>query len=417
MVQLSETNLKDSEVPWSGVVTAIEQHLRKPLSGVLQIEGGAVQGLIYICRGQLAYITHSIDPVSRLDLHLKSLNDRIFTLSADVRNQLRLTLDPAADLSIHLHADLQGIADLAQNHLLSQDAAQTLIEVLSREALESVLMLQGITASFTPVESSLDWIKPLNFPMILSSSIERLQAWNELRPHLWSPYQRPYLTNSNEHELTKLVLEGDGRLAKLLKGFTFRHLAILTYQDELEIARKILPFIQNKAIEVRPPQTPYHKLPTLLNLDQMLRLGKAYTTLDDVGTAFNAQLGPKTFAKPYRIACVDSSTIILQKVETFLEDDRLSLFLIQDTVKALVEVMDIKPDLILLDANLPGFGGYEVCRLLRKHPLFKSTPIIMLTGDTGLIDCAQASVAGATDFIMKPFTKPELSELVLKYLG
>jgi two-component system, chemotaxis family, response regulator PixG len=60
--------------------------------------------------------------------------------------------------------------------------------------------------------------------------------------------------------------------------------------------------------------------------------------------------------------------------------------------------------------------GYELCRLLRKHPMFKKTPIIMVTGNTGLIDRARAKIAGTTDYMTKPFTQDQLLKMVFRYL-
>jgi len=73
-----------------------------------------------------------------------------------------------------------------------------------------------------------------------------------------------------------------------------------------------------------------------------------------------------------------------------------------DGVSALGCVADIAPDLILLDVEMPGMDGFEVCTTLRSMPAFSHTPIMMLTGleDDEYID--KAYVAGATDFASKP---------------
>jgi two-component system, chemotaxis family, response regulator PixG len=65
---------------------------------------------------------------------------------------------------------------------------------------------------------------------------------------------------------------------------------------------------------------------------------------------------------------------------------------------------------------MPKVDGYELCRLLRKHPTFKTTPIIMVTGNTGLIDRAKARLAWTTDYMTKPFTQSELSKMVFRHL-
>ena len=54
--------------------------------------------------------------------------------------------------------------------------------------------------------------------------------------------------------------------------------------------------------------------------------------------------------------------------------------------------------------------------MLRKHPAFKKTPIVMVTGNTGIIDRAKAKMAGSTDYMTKPFTQSGLIEMVSSHL-
>ncbi len=56
----------------------------------------------------------------------------------------------------------------------------------------------------------------------------------------------------------------------------------------------------------------------------------------------------------------------------------------------------------------------KLCRLITNHSTFKTIPIIMVTGNTGLIDRAKAKVAGSTDYMTKPFTQSELLKMVFK---
>jgi twitching motility two-component system response regulator PilG len=90
--------------------------------------------------------------------------------------------------------------------------------------------------------------------------------------------------------------------------------------------------------------------------------------------------------------------------------------MINDPVKALMQIMRTKPDLILLDVGMPNLDGYELCSLLRRHPSFKQTPIIMVTGHTGFLDRAKAKLVGASGYLTKPFTQSELVNTVFKFL-
>jgi CheY-like chemotaxis protein len=67
-----------------------------------------------------------------------------------------------------------------------------------------------------------------------------------------------------------------------------------------------------------------------------------------------------------------------------------------------------KPDLILLDANLPGMDGYTVCRLLKTDPVLASTPVLFMTVRSGLDDRLVGLALGADDYLVKPVDSPEL---------
>jgi two-component system, OmpR family, phosphate regulon response regulator PhoB len=67
-----------------------------------------------------------------------------------------------------------------------------------------------------------------------------------------------------------------------------------------------------------------------------------------------------------------------------------------------------RPDLILLDWMLPGISGIEVCRLLRTKPETRDIPIIMLTARSEEVERIRGLATGADDYIVKPFSVPEL---------
>lgn len=118
----------------------------------------------------------------------------------------------------------------------------------------------------------------------------------------------------------------------------------------------------------------------------------------------------------YTVACIDDSPTVLNAIQKFLEDQSLSVVAINDPVKALMQIVRSKPDLILLDITMPNLDGYELCALLRRHPRYKRTPIVMVTGNTGLIDRARAKLVRASGYLTKPFTQSDLLKIVFKHL-
>jgi DNA-binding response OmpR family regulator len=76
---------------------------------------------------------------------------------------------------------------------------------------------------------------------------------------------------------------------------------------------------------------------------------------------------------------------------------------------ALAKAAERTPDLVILDLNLPGFDGLEVCRLLRARPASAGTPIIMVTARASESDRIRGLDLGADDYITKPFSPRELA--------
>jgi DNA-binding response OmpR family regulator len=74
-----------------------------------------------------------------------------------------------------------------------------------------------------------------------------------------------------------------------------------------------------------------------------------------------------------------------------------------DGLAGLVYAKENKPDLIILDIQLPGMNGQTVCRKIREHELIKNTPIMMLTANNADIDRIIGRVIGADCYITKPF--------------
>ncbi|MGE5658275.1 MAG: adenylate/guanylate cyclase domain-containing protein [Actinomycetota bacterium] len=75
---------------------------------------------------------------------------------------------------------------------------------------------------------------------------------------------------------------------------------------------------------------------------------------------------------------------------------------------ALIAVKSLLPDLILLDINMPGIGGYEVCESLKQDPQTHSVPIIFLSAGNEISDKVKAFQVGGVDYITKPFQLEEV---------
>ena len=79
-----------------------------------------------------------------------------------------------------------------------------------------------------------------------------------------------------------------------------------------------------------------------------------------------------------------------------------------DGVAALAAISTHAPDVVLLDVNIPGLDGFEVCRRVRREPSTRLTPIVFITGLEARAQRVEGLAAGADDFLTKPVDTQEL---------
>jgi two-component system chemotaxis response regulator CheY len=75
-----------------------------------------------------------------------------------------------------------------------------------------------------------------------------------------------------------------------------------------------------------------------------------------------------------------------------------------------------RPDLVLVDWNMPEMNGLELVQAVRRDERFASIPLMMVTTETEMAQVLRALEAGAQEYVMKPFTK-EVIEEKLRVLG
>jgi chemotaxis family two-component system response regulator PixG len=125
---------------------------------------------------------------------------------------------------------------------------------------------------------------------------------------------------------------------------------------------------------------------------------------------------PEPSAPKPVVACVDDSPTCLQQVAEAL-GDQFHLVTIEDPLRGLGTLIRTRPQVIFLDWLFPEVNGLEVCSLLRKSPILKNTPIILLTANGGLLDRARARLAGANEVIEKPASPEQLRAAVARHLA
>lgn len=327
-------------------------------NGCLQVSSGSVSWSIYLEQGKLIYASDSVDPFERLDRHLRRLSRQIPTLVSAVRVQVRLIFESELESQVSQNPDYRAICWLVNQQYLNSVQAAALIEDLAEEVIASLLAVKEGTYQLIDPNPSEEL--PEFCHLDLRTMVER--CYEKLRRQ--QPPEPPSVTS----EKSPNSLDKNGN------------------SQTLNFAQETVP-----------------------NPSQNTRNNTASDSAKNL---------PKPGSKStYTIACIDDSPTVLNAINSFLDDKSFSVVMINDPVRALMQVVRIKPDLILLDVSMPNLDGYELCSLLRKHPLFKTTPIVMVTGNTGFLDRAKAKLVRASGYLTKPFNQSDLLKMVFKHLS
>lgn len=111
------------------------------------------------------------------------------------------------------------------------------------------------------------------------------------------------------------------------------------------------------------------------------------------------------------VLVVDDEPDVITFTRAMLEE-QYEIQSAQTSATAIREAINRKPDLVLLDAWMPGISGYDVCRTLKRNSNTRDTPIIIFTAATQKIDEERAREAGADGFVTKPFRRDQMIALI-----
>ncbi len=113
-----------------------------------------------------------------------------------------------------------------------------------------------------------------------------------------------------------------------------------------------------------------------------------------------------------KVLIVEDSLVTRNHLEKKLKEEGFDVSTASSGEAALQTIVNMNPQLVLLDLYLPGIDGLEVCEKIRNHPgVYGSPHIIMLTGKTEEQDIVDGFVRGADDYVKKPFN---IAEVILR---
>ena len=361
---------------------------------------------IYINNEDLVYATNTLHTAKTLQIYLQSFGLDVTEALSYIKTQL------GTDKTAATLMQDQGFRSLLNSSVLKQ-----LHWALSKDAYESMLWVPKGQCVFWQISSLPNGlIIPSGANGIISLGNithyyqERLKAWQSISPTFNSPHQRLYCFDYH-NVILEAVKAGEiseqlhTTLKRLLRGLSLRHIAMLLKQDELRVAMFLQPYIQQGAIVLKDPEAPLDKLPKI-----PLMYNAQGSKYIQSSASTSVKLAKAT------VACIDDSISMLDEMERLLAPEGYGVTKISDPLKASTQLFRIKPDIILMDVTMPGIDGNQLCKVLRDSELFQETPIVMVTGNQGILNKAKSKFSGATDYITKPFDREKLIGIIEKYL-
>jgi DNA-binding response OmpR family regulator len=117
-----------------------------------------------------------------------------------------------------------------------------------------------------------------------------------------------------------------------------------------------------------------------------------------------------------RVVVVDDEPSVGAAVRDLLGPNGFQVDTPTDPQTALPELLRSVPDLVILDVNMPGMSGWELCALLRRQSITRDLPVLFLTGRREVLDRITAMQVGGSDYLAKPFGADDLRRKVSSLL-
>ncbi len=367
----------------------LSKYRKEQFTGYLQIRASSgLQWYIYFCLGRIVWARSSYT-LRRLRRYLAYYCPQIH-----FKNLVLVTGDRNSNCW-----DYDLLNFLLRCKQLTKEQVGKIIEKTISEVLFDLLQQgdrESLTYDLYP-QDLLGVLKVLLLPrieIILPQVYKKYEAWVRAGLSCIYPDSAPIIRDPQNLQ-TKISPKTYKKLLKIANGkYTLRELSCLLKRQELRLSRSLFPYIYQGFIQL--------------------------ITVSDI---HHPSFGSKTFS-PYQsrkypkstIACVDDNVKTCSLMRQILSSAGYNFTAIVDPIYAIVKLLEAKPDLIFLDLVMPVANGYEICSQLRRTQAFSKTPIVILTGNDGVIDRMRAKVVGASNFLTKPIEKCKILELTRQIL-
>lgn len=359
-------------------------------NGQLQLTAQKTKWTFEFYMGRLLYVTGGKQPMRRWYRYIKQFCPDLYVELAMLKKELQqlscIETDP--EFSCWQY-QLLGLWYDQQK--ISREQISQIIESIFVEVFFDISQIREVMYQVKPENRLSNQLLLVNADTMIYKAEILWKSWLTAKLGDRSPDLSPMIRHPLE--LKKQVPEPLYRTLKLmLTGqLTLRDLSVKINRDIVSLTSSLLPHIQQGSIE-------------LLEIDDL------ESPLPPIQSNKKHQKGPL-------IVCVDDSPAICRALEKVLSTADYQTHCVQDPLRAIAVLLAKKPSLIFLDLVMPGTNGYELCSQIRRISCFKETPVVILTGNDGMIDRVRARMVGASAFLSKPINPYQVLSVIERQLS
>ena len=104
-----------------------------------------------------------------------------------------------------------------------------------------------------------------------------------------------------------------------------------------------------------------------------------------------------------KLLLADDSVTIRKVVELTFVDEGIEVFAVADGEAAMQKFVEVQPDIVLVDVEMPGPSGYQICEMIKQDEATRHIPVVLLVGSFEPFDQDEAERVEADGFLPKPF--------------
>ena len=368
-----------------------EQLKQAKFSGQLAIANTRdTSWVFYMYLGRIVYTTGGVHPVRRWRRHLVAYCPQRLAHF----NEIQAELAKIPPESCRVSWEYKLLSVWIDQKKITREQAARVIQATITEVLFDVTQAMEVFCETVRDNLLSTRLVLIEAEQVIADAGNLWQAWQSAKVADRSPDMAPVIRQPEalKKRTSPQVFQN---LSQLLDGQqTLRDLSVRMRRDVVTVTRSLLPYVQ-------------------LGLVQLVEISDISPP---VSTPVANRLSKAIPSQRTLIACIDDSPAICQTMEQIVTSAGYQFVSEMDGLRAIAVLLSRKPDLVFLDLIMPNTNGYEICTQLRKLSFFKNTPIVIVTGNDGIIDRVRSKMAGATDFISKPINREIVIETVNKYL-